>query len=320
VNCEHVPPTVTRLALLGLAAVACLTGCDRRDASAPTATAPVATTAAGTGAGCRPTAVEGRQSITVDGRRREFLLALPDAAAGPAPVVVDLHGFGADAEQESRYSRLAELGPERGFIVATPESANRLDAWLLPIVPGTADAAFVAALLDELERTACADPTREFAAGISNGAGLAAGLVCDLGGRLAGVAPVAGVNILAPCNDPVATTIVAFHGTADPLIPYDGGAPGRDAGPARLQLEPVEATVAAWAERFGCAAPVDDRTSASVRHRAYGGCGAGAVVELYTIEGGGHTWPGARVPVPPLGPTTQEIDASQLLLDRFVTV
>jgi polyhydroxybutyrate depolymerase len=42
----------------------------------------------------------------------------------------------------------------------------------------------------------------------------------------------------------------------------------------------------------------------------YTNCNQGAEVILYTIEGGGHTWPGG-VPIPIVGKTTEAIDATE---------
>jgi len=53
-----------------------------------------------------------------------------------------------------------------------------------------------------------------------------------------------------------------------------------------------------------------------VQRSAYRGCARGADVVLYTVVGGGHTWPGS-FDVPDLGHPTQEINAADLILDFF---
>src|SRR5262249_11450573 len=155
-------------------------------------------------------------------------------------------------------------------IVVTPASDNAANSWTLPTL-GSKDTDFMRAIVDHVEATRCVDRAREVAAGISNGAGLADGLVCALDGRLAAIFPVAGVNILRPCPTAKPTTIVAFHGTADGLVPYAGGhlftgIPGGLDNPrlatllpapvralyARIQLEPVETVIAAYAQLFRC--------------------------------------------------------------------
>ena len=56
-----------------------------------------------------------------------------------------------------------------------------------------------------------------------------------------------------------------------------------------------------------------------VHRLAYTNCAANADVILYTIEGGGHTWPGGE-PLPEwiAGRTTHEISASIIMWDFFV--
>ena len=58
--------------------------------------------------------------------------------------------------------------------------------------------------------------------------------------------------------------------------------------------------------------------AADVTRRVYASCAGDAAVVLYTIKGGGHTWPGGK----PLsewfvGPTSRSIDASSLMWTFF---
>ena len=93
------------------------------------------------------------------------------------------------------------------------------------------------------------------------------------------------------------------------------------AGPAalfdRIQLQPVETAVAGWAQQFGCSSTAKDEAIGNdVRLRSYRGCTNGVKVELYTVDGGGHTWPGA-MPVDRLGATTDTIDATKVVVDSL---
>jgi polyhydroxybutyrate depolymerase len=65
--------------------------------------------------------------------------------------------------------------------------------------------------------------------------------------------------------------------------------------------------------------PINTRISPSVRRLAYTNCAENANVILYTVEGGGHTWPGGK-PLPEwiVGRTTREINASSVLWEFFV--
>ncbi|MFI6324403.1 alpha/beta hydrolase family esterase [Nonomuraea sp. NPDC050556] len=260
----------------------------------------------------------GEHSLTFAGKERRFLLSVPKGK-GPHPVLLNLHGLGSNADQQAAYSGLPQAGRERGYVVATPQSDPDAFGWGLPGLAGPDDAGFLAALLDLLERRLCVDKRREFAAGMSMGAGMSTGLICGLRGRLAGVAPVAGINIVTACDKPEPTTIVAFHGTADTVVPYKGGHPfaGRSGRLSELgqliTLAPVVDSVRAWAGGFGCG-----KTRTRGELREWTGCAEGVVVRLYTLKGGGHTWPGAR-PVARLGPT-DPLPATKLILDAFDAV
>jgi len=70
--------------------------------------------------------------------------------------------------------------------------------------------------------------------------------------------------------------------------------------------------VAGWARRNRCApTPVDAEVAPDVIRREYAACVDHADVVLYTVEGGGHTWPGGE-PLPAWlsGSTSRSIDAT----------
>ncbi|NUW33160.1 hypothetical protein HTZ77_17225 [Nonomuraea sp. SMC257] len=281
-------------------------------------------------AGGGPALREGRATIRYGGLDRVYLLALP-RGRGPHPVLFDLHGLGSNAADQAAYSRLPRRGAERGYIVITPQAAQGRLGWTLPHAYGPDDTGFLGALLDRVERGACVDRGRVFAAGMSFGAGMSAALACPtdsgtigdpVAGRLAGVAAVAGLNIVSPCEHPAPVTLLAFHGTADTIVPYRGGHPFQNStrrrGLARLvTLPPVERSARAWATALGCGAEDDVSAPAgTVRLDRWTGCRGGASVRLYTLRGAGHTWPGA-IGVARLGPTGRDLDATKVILDAF---
>ncbi|MCT9935169.1 hypothetical protein N5079_33700 [Planotetraspora sp. A-T 1434] len=247
----------------------------------------------------------------------------------PAPLVLNYHGLGSNAVQQDAYTRLPIAGTNLGYIIVTPETVSGLPGWILPGFgrgPSRAQQVEIRAarvLLDHLEATLCVDRTREFAAGMSNGAGMAAALVCGLGGRLAAVAPVSGITIARPCAHPRPTSIITFHGTADQVVPYGGGRvnlPAQIRGfsvPAWLRsvrLPPFETTLSRWTASMACGRGVESRPASDVALRTFR-CGGGATVEAYVIDGGGHTWPGG-IQLGALGRTTR-LDATGLILQAF---
>jgi polyhydroxybutyrate depolymerase len=296
-----------------------------------------AATAAGKSrSGCGRTVAPGvtTQHLTVAGTDRQYLLSIPASYRSEtrAPLVLDFHGLGSNMQQQSVYSRLDQKGGAEGYVVITPDGSGALvKRWVPPPLPGS-DLDFVKAILATSQRTLCIDPARVFSTGISNGAIFSTALACALPGRLAAIAPVAGVNgtkVCAAGTPP--TAVLAFHGTSDPIVPYDGGAyfSGDTEAPqslraianrvGNLRAQPVDDAVAKWAAFDGCGTPAETSTVAvDVEHVVYPHCPPSGAVELYRVIGGGHTWPGSyAVNGSRLGPTTGSIDATALMLAFF---
>ncbi len=58
-------------------------------------------------------------------------------------------------------------------------------------------------------------------------------IACELSGKLAAIAPVAGslsVNDAARCQPQQKISVIHFHGSDDPLVPFTGGAVHGDLG------------------------------------------------------------------------------------------
>jgi polyhydroxybutyrate depolymerase len=137
-------------------------------------------------------------------------------------------------------------------------------------------------------------------------------LSCTMSDRIAAVGLVASAQFLpwSGCNDRRPVPMVAFHGTEDRFTPYHGG----KSPVARDHLFPsIPGFTASWARRNRCGAkPVESAVAADVTRLEYTGCADDASVVLYTIRGGGHTWPGGG-PMPEwfVGSTSTSVDASR---------
>jgi polyhydroxybutyrate depolymerase len=260
----------------------------------------------------------GLHTITSSGVDRDELVDVPVGfdRRQPAPVLLNLHGSGSDLSEQSLYSRFPTLATARGYVVVTPNGTGIPRGWQLT---GPADMTFVSDLLTDLGHRMCIDPRRVFVAGISNGSAFAGELLCRPPFQFAAAGMVASP---LPDSCPAGTDrpIIEFHGTDDPIVPYHGGQVNAE-GFAGVVTPDVRATAAGWASHDGCGASVDRRIAFDVVRTNWNGCARGADVVLYTIEGGGHTWPGpidvAKLGITDLGATTSSIDASQLMLDFF---
>jgi polyvinyl alcohol dehydrogenase (cytochrome) len=287
-------------------------------------------------AGCpgepAPAGVSDR-TVTSGGLERQFQLALPEGYDGrrPLPVVLGLHALSIDHRSvQSIAPGLAGMAEDHDFIGVAP--SGRLDGstpyWSAADSKDNHDVAFIGDLLDLLERELCVDTARVYATGMSNGAQMSSLLACRLPDRITAVAPVAGVEFSDTCRErPV--PVMAFHGTADPIVTYDGG--GLNAATiANTHLwkgdmpdgvpehQGVDAAMRAWAAHNGCdPKPVEERVSPEVRRRTWRNCEAETI--LYVVDGGGHAWPGLPVPQfePVFGHATTDIDASVLISEFF---
>jgi polyhydroxybutyrate depolymerase len=264
-------------------------------------------------------------TLVVDGLTRRYLLFLPGGArAGRAlPLVLVFHGGGVRARAMAAHTGFTGAAEREGFAVAYPEGIDR--RWNDGRGYGSHDdVAFVRALLDTLGRQVAIDSTRVFATGISNGAMFAYRLACDLPGVLAAIAPVAGAvpaALAERCAAARPTAVLAFQGTTDPLLPYGGGG-RRPSG--RGEVLSARASAALWARVNGCAEspeqepPIDSvRDGTRVRPVRWSGCREGRDVILYTIDGGGHTWPGGPPVGPGVGRVSRELDATTAIWAFF---
>jgi polyhydroxybutyrate depolymerase len=179
------------------------------------------------------------------------------------------------------------------------------------------DVIFISDLIDKLEAEYNIDPNRIYANGMSNGGGMAFALSCKLTDRIAAVGAVAAAQEEPwNCGDSKPVPTIAFHGTADKLAPYQGG-------PSPIAPIPF-ANIPEWTARVAgrnhCKGdPIETRISPSVRRLPYTNCAENADVILYTVEGGGHTWPGGRhLPEWITGHTPDDLDASRVMWDFFV--
>jgi polyhydroxybutyrate depolymerase len=81
-------------------------------------------------------------------------------------------------------------------------------------------------------------------------------------------------------------------------------------------LPSVAGLAGQWAAAFGCGKAVRAARGGQIAQLGHQGCEGGARVDLYTVAGGGHTWPGSFA-LGSVGETTTQIDATQIILDTF---
>lgn len=264
-------------------------------------------------------------SIVSSGVERTYLVHVPTRydLTKPTPLVMSFHGAGLWGVAQRDMSRWDEVADDEGFIVVYPSAAagHGVPAWHVEAGDlNGRDNVFIAELIDTLRARYNIDTTRIYANGLSHGGGMSFGLSCALSDRIAAVGLVGSAQTepWRSCRDTTAVPMINFHGTDDRFAAYRGG---RSWVLPRGQTFPSQLVwTANWAKRNRCAAtPIDSVIALDVRSRSYRGCAHNADVVLYTIAGGGHTWPGGG-PHPAwfVGKMTRSIEASRIMWRFFL--
>jgi len=259
-------------------------------------------------------------SLTTAGEQRRYLLYVPDAydPSTPTPLVISIHGFAEWPAHQQQISHWNELADEYGFLVVYPMGTGFPLRWRASGDTALVqDVTFISDLIDELEGEYNLDPARIYANGLSNGGGMSFVLSCKLSDRIAAIGGVAGAYLLPweACTRSRPVPAIVFHGNADPIVPFTGG----PSSAFDIPFPPIDEWVQTLAEHNGCTAEPQALTSVGdVSGIHYTGCDRDAGVIYYTIDGGGHTWPGGD-PLPEwiTGPTSDDIDATRLMWEFF---
>ncbi len=273
--------------------------------------------------------------LTHNDSLRTYKLYVPAAYDGsePWPLVIVLHGYTVDADFMISATGMNAVADTGHFLVAYPQG---LWAQLLVSIPpfpdngtgwnsggivvsGNDDVGFLSQMIHKIGLSAKVDPARVFACGLSNGGYMSYRLACELSDRIAAVASVSALMPTdVPCSNGRPVPLMEIHGTADPIVPFDGIPPynlsipdgiafwvnhnGCDAAPAVIQLPDLVTT---------------DNSTVTVK--SYGNCDDGAEVLLYETVGAGHAWPTPYAPFTPpfLGPRNADINASTEIWNFF---
>jgi polyhydroxybutyrate depolymerase len=261
---------------------------------------------------------------TADGARHALVVSAGD---GPRPTVLVLHGALGTGAMTMRSTGFAEAAARHGFTAVYPDGIGR--RWNDGRTDGRGstvdDVGFIRALAKRLVADRVARPDALYIAGISNGGMMSLAMMCMAPDLFAGVGTIiaslpAGVGPCAYKPMPV----VMINGTADPMVPYRGGAVGFRG--ERGLVRSVDETLSTFAKVDGCREPSapqplarrDASATTSVMRIEWQGCAVGTSVVAYRVDGGGHTLPGRPGLLGwALGPTNEDFSGADAILDVF---
>lgn len=270
-------------------------------------------------------------SIVVGGVTRTYVMHVPAKLGSSVPLLLSFHGhFGTGAGQ-ARLTNFGGLSDRYGFIVVYPDGINR--GWNdgREGKQGVDDIGLVKALITDFSRRYPIDPKRIYVNGFSNGAMFSQYVGCKLAHQIAAIAAVSGympTEDAAGCHPARPIPVLEIGGTADPVMPFTGGEIKLFGFKRGASVLSAKQTISMWTNNAKCKAPslvatlapIATNDGTSITRSTYASCVDGTSVVLYTIVGGGHTWPGGPQYAPKLiiGRASTQLNASQTIVEFFL--
>ena len=255
----------------------------------------------------------GDHEITLehDSMTRSYIVHVPPGydPATPHAVVLNMHGYTSNAEQQVLFSNMNETADAEGFIVVYPDGyENSWNAGACcgeAVAEGVDDVGFLVAVVDHVSARLCVDPDRVFAAGMSNGGYMTHRLACEASDVFASFAPVAaGIGIVG-CSPPRPVSVLGFHGTEDSYVPFTS----------------AEDALSFWGSHDSCTSTPVTTTYGDSYCDVHETCDGGSEVGLCALVGMDHCWPGGE---PPrwlcetfVGTYSVDLNANELMWEFF---
>jgi len=213
------------------------------------------------------------------------------------PLVLLLHGFGANGFLQNGLFHLSPQVDDLGILLVVPEGTTDSDGdqfwdagWCcnwdgIPLD----DVGYLVGLVDEMAALYNVDPGRVYAMGHSNGGFMAYRLACEVGDRFTAIVSLAGAQFKDPaaCTPSEPVGVLQVHGTEDANVPYGGGNKYVSAWDSAVY----------WAQHNGCGEPQEgvpfdldlDVEGPETLPSEWADCPDSLRVALWTLQGVAHT-------------------------------
>ncbi|MEO1654144.1 MAG: T9SS type A sorting domain-containing protein [Bacteroidota bacterium] len=278
-----------------------------------------------------------RDSLLFQNRQRQYIVHLPPAYNDQEPLalVIVLHGGSGNLNSVQNFTNMNPVSNANRFLVLYPQGfgPSGMGGFTWADGRGTSadklgidDVGFINHLLDQVIQDFAVDESRIYLCGFSNGGFLTQKIACQMNERLAAIASLGssqGVDQILSCNPERPLPTLILTGTADPLVPYEGGPMEGDVPDVISSRELLDF----WIQNNACRNELDslnlpdtdttDNSNVSVFE--WDQCDCEAKVKHLRINGGGHTWPGVELENVEVigGETNEDIQASVELWKFF---
>jgi len=249
------------------------------------------------------------QTINVSGMNRNYHLYIPQNYNN-APIVLLFHGnkssydlilgLGALREIMAPYKVWIDIAEQENIILAIPDGIDmgwndcRNDA---SGNPNSDDVLFTTTLLDFIRNKYQADVSKVYAVGTSNGGQMAMRLAQEIPTKLKAFAAIVAANPKnSQCTSSTLPISALFmNGTADEILPYEGGFMEDDRG----EVFSSEETISYWVDRNGTdTTPIETNfvninsfDDCTIKKYLYTNGTSNTEVAFYEVDNGGHAEP-----------------------------
>lgn len=234
--------------------------------------------------------LEGTKLLIYDDLERSYFVFAPDNLSGtPLPVILNFHGYGGTIDDYVEEADLRELVNAKNIIVVYPQGSclEGVPHWNAAL-PGpdnksTADdLGFVEALINQLNIDYLIDQDRIYACGFSNGGMMAYALACYRSDLIAAIGSISGVMLdtSGSCTPNRAVPVIKLHGTADPVLPFNGD----------VNWNSAQSAIDFWVTNNQTNTTPEESTYNNIERYHYTEGNNGTAVDFYKIINGEHFW------------------------------
>ena len=240
-----------------------------------------------------------------NGFNRMYTLYKPDNLKEKAPLVFILHGYTSNSTNIMNYSAMNSIADRHGFMVCYPQGTRNLYTgqthWNanLKEMSSVNDSAFLKDLAKKLQAEYDLSDKNTFVGGMSNGGFMSYTLACERSDTFKAIASITGTMSgydWRNCN-PGKVPVLQISGTNDMVVPMDGSMSSAGGWGGAPHIERI---MTYWSNINECnqvksenLPNINNNDNSFVRIDKKTDCYSNHEVWLYTVFGGGHTWPGA---------------------------